>query len=326
MTRMIGNDLRDEFIQTLLDQTRHLDYVRRADKALRKLQSAENRTGVSACNCSAEEASALFVAFRKASRFTVLHFARKFVSWRIERNDGGVSRGMLDFRPDEDLAETRAETVANPYGLQCVLDEVYPPESEKTVSNVYRCFAWCGFSGVPYRDMLELTARNIDFDSGLIRTDADDYPLYAESIQAFRIACESDWFYSNHPNHKNVVRYRVDGDTLLRGITAGVTHESMTRRFVGDFKKARDEGSTKSKIKYETLLKSGVFFRMSETETNRMPADFSKEIEKHIDDRYSENGYGYRLHGEDITEKVADKVENIMYEEYYRWKLAFLPV
>lgn len=323
---MTTNELKEEFLQTLIDKTLSWSYVGRAEKALKKMQRAEKIVGGNVWTYSEDEARALFAEFRKSSQFTALHFTRKFVRWCIENGVDGARHSLLNFRPDDELEKTRLEMVANPIGLQSVLDEAYPPASDNTVSNVYRCLAWCGFAGVPQDDTLILTADNIDFAAGMIRVNGTDYFLYTESIPAFRSVCENTWFYSDHPNHDHVVRNRVDGNLLLRGITANVEYKRLLRRFAEDFDRARERGKTKSRVKYETILKSGMFFRVSESETENTPADFAKEIEKHIDSRYSEKGYGYRLHGEDITEKMAEVVENKTYEEYYRWQLAFLPV
>lgn len=322
---MTGNELKSEFLQVLLDRTRLWTYVRKADKALKKMQRAENIIGGNVYSYSEDEARAMFEVLRKSSRFTVLHFTRKFVSWCIEKGVDGAGRGILDFRPEE-LEEIRKDMVANPIGLQAILDEVYPPESDNTVSNVGRCIAWCGFSGVPYDDALTLTAENIVFPTGLIHVNGNEYILYPESVPTFRSVCENTWFFSDHPNHNHVMRKRVDGDLLLRGITAQVTHRYISERLTVDFEKARSNGKTHSRIKYETLLKSGTFYRVSETETESTPADLGRDIEKRFDDKVKRDGYGYQLHGEDITDKISGVIEDKMYEEYYSWKLAFLPV
>lgn len=322
---MSAVDLKKEFIQYLLDTSLSAEEAARAKRCLMKVRGFEDGVGKDVSELTADETESLFRSLPESSRFTILTYIRKYTSWCIRNGRSASDGAVLLYRPSG-LDETRSDMVANPTGLQSVLDSVYSPESSMTLSVVYRCFAWCAFSGVPIEDTVCLTSESIDFGERLIRHGSHTYRLYAESVPAFKVACGNTWFRSEHPNHGGAKRERRGGSFLLRGFTADLSYQKITERFVFDLKKARLDGRTNSTVRYATIEKSGIFCRINETETDSSPACFTDEILGRIDRRYSKLGHGYMLYGEDVTNTIGiARAEREMYEDYCRWKFAFLP-
>lgn len=119
------------------------------------------------------------------------------------------------------LSKVKRQMISSPLHLQRVLDEVFDKESEETIDVIYRCYYWMAFGGIKEDDTLLVKASDIDFANMEIAYKDTHIPLYREALPAFHKAAELNSFRYKNPNYsRTIIRDRVPGDTLMRGIRA----------------------------------------------------------------------------------------------------------
>lgn len=174
------------------------------------------------------------------------------------------------------LDKVRKQMVTSPLHLQRYLNEVFDPEGDETIDNLYRCYYWMAFSGIREEDTLSITASDVDFMDMSIRYGENCVPLYRESLPAFHNAVELPGFLYKHPNYaKEIRRDRVPGDTIMRGVRATTKTMSIRSMLSHRSAAALQDGKTKQQLSFYRVWMSGLFYRMYERERAGIPVDFS---------------------------------------------------
>lgn len=222
----------------------------------------------------------------------------------INYNDVGVER-------------IRCTMVANPTQLQRYLNTMFEPEQEETIDNVYRCYFWLAFSGIREEDIFLIKKENLDFDNLIINHGYVSIDMYRESVSAFKNATFLNSFLYKHPNYKSPIRRdRVSGDNIMRGIKANMNVISLRQICNRQNKKLIDECKLSIKLGYQRVYKSGIFYRMYESERAGMIVDFANIVADYIEGRE----YADTTTDKKYLQRQLEKEYN---RDYKRWKKAF---
>jgi len=258
------------------------------------------------------------LGIRSRSKWIRMTILREYVRWcQINRvPDAQDSIMHIDLLG---LDKLREQMVSGPLHLQNYFNQVFDPESEETLDNIYRCWLWLGYSGIQEEDTLEIEDKDIDFSNLVIHFRGDEYPLYKEAIPAFRNAVGLTDFRYLHPNYgdKIVRRSRVDGHLLLRGIKATTKILTIRSTLSKHLTECQKKGKTTQKLSFYRVSMSGLFYRMYELERAGIPPDFGGFAVRDMEGKeYSQNS-GVKL------EWLQNRRARDYMEDYQRWKLAF---
>ena len=257
------------------------------------------------------------LGLRAVSKWMGIIIMREYVRWCIANKYPGACDSIMHVDL-LGLDKVRAQMVSSPLHLQKYLNEVFDAEDEETIDNIYRCFFWMGYAGITEEDALQVETSDVNMASMTINHNGQERPIYREALPAFRNAIQLTQFSYKHPNYsKLVIRDRVAGTTLMRGIKASMQlltlRSTLSKRLTEAFK----NGKTQQQLSFYRIWLSGLFYRMYEMERAGIPADFSETAIQEM------SGKTYSLEGRaTLRQKQNRKAKDYM-DDYQRWKLAF---
>lgn len=257
------------------------------------------------------------LGLRAASKWMGIIILREYVRWCIANKYPGACDSIM--RVDLlGLDKVRVQMVSSPLHLQKYLDKVFDAEDEETIDNIYRCFFWMGYAGLSEEDTLHVGTSNVDMANMTINHNGQGHPIYREALPAFRNAIQLTQFYYKHPNYsKLVIRNRVAGTTLMRGIKANTQLITLRPTLSKRLTDAFENGRVQQKLSFHRIWLSGLFYRMYEMERAGIPVDFSATAIQEM------SGKTYSLEGRaTLRQKQNRKAKGYM-DDYQRWKLAF---
>lgn len=257
------------------------------------------------------------VGLRTKSQWMTLIILKEYVKWCIAMKVPGACDGMLQVEA-VGLDKIRHQMVSSPLHLQRYLDELFDPESEETIDNIYRCYFWMAYGGIDEEDTILVKKGDINFEQMTIAYKDTNIPIYREAIPAFRNAVLLTDFLYKHPNYtKTIRRDRVIGDTVMRGIKAETKTFTMRVTISKRNIKAVEDGKTDLQLSFYRIKMSGLFFRTYERERAGIPVDFSEAAMRAM------AGKEYSIKGRIKLEHKQNRIERDYMEDYQRWKLAF---
>ncbi len=283
------------------------------------IEECERKWGADICTRSKgeiEEAlKGIFNLPYVASAIKLKHL-QAYAKWCIENHVDGACDGMLGVQT-LGLDVIRRKMVSGPVHLQKILDQVFPAEELQTVSEIYRCMLWMAFSGLEQAEAEAVKVDDVHLEKMEIVVGENSYPVYRESLVAFRNACTLNEFRYFHPNYTNeagIMRKRAEGDTLFRGYadisqTPGAADMVITKAFTA----ARKKGATDSALGYHSVWKSGMYYRLFEKESAGIPIDFRGIAISHLVEKNGKKPERQRIY------QVRKRLEG----EYTAWKSAF---
>lgn len=259
------------------------------------------------------------VGFRARSKWSKLIMLKDYVKWCIGMGVPNACDGMLNIT-NIGLDKVKRQTIANPLHLQKYLNDICENESEKTTDNIYRCYYWLAYGGVPEKDILNIKCSDVDFPNMVVHYNETIIPVYREAIPAFKNCVELTQFVYNHPNYtKTVWRERVEGNTLVRGIRSLPSLKSIRVELSRRSRAKMDEGKTDLKLSYYRVWISGVFYRAHEREIIGEKLNFNAIAAQQIE------GKEYKMDsGRNTQEAKKRQLARDYMEDYQRWKLAFM--
>lgn len=241
----------------------------------------------------------------------------EYVSWS---KDAGYSVNEDIFELNIDILKTVKESmVSSPMHMSHVLDSVFGSSSEKTSYIQHRCYLWCAFYGVDsLASKYIVEMRNDDFDKEnfTISVAGELYEIGIEAWKDFSILSSIDYFNYYHSNYVTQ-RKRVESDFLFRG--TGVSKSGHIRYATIKANVPYITNKAGSKISYNTIYNSGMFYRMFEMERMGIKPDFTNYCIK------------LYLGGETniVLKKSTPQYGNIsrrrrrLMKDYENWKKAF---
>lgn len=228
------------------------------------------------CQMNEDELSASFNKFcglKTNSVYTMMVALNSYLNWcidNVEYSNKTIPKLHVDV-----VDKMRKMTVVNPMHMQRYLDSVFDREDELSISNVYRCYYWLGYSGCREEDAINIRSCDVDLSNMVIRIGDLEYPIYREGIKAISNCVNLSSFKYLHPNYsKSSFRPRTDGDLILRGIKTGFSLSSFRVAVNMKIKEAMKEGRTDIKLSYQRAVMSGIFYRIYQLEQMGVEPDF----------------------------------------------------
>ena len=242
---------------------------------------------------------------------------KRYIRWCKDNKIDNVSDSIFRIQI-AGLEKIRTKMTSGPKHLQKYLDSIYDNEDEKTTDNIYRCYSWLAFMGIRERDILKIKTSDVDLYNRVVRIDYSEYKIYEESFKVFQYLKKLEWFVYKHPNYsKDIIRYRVGGDLLLRGVR-GERNAAELKGEVFKKRKLAIENGVKidEDLTYLKIFRSGYFYRIYELERAGYPISFTELVEIEMDGKdYSGGEKGFR--------SIALSRIRHAQEDYELWKLAF---
>ncbi len=314
---MYNEEMKSRFIR---EYTGSLNTANVATTIFNAMEEYEKSWNADLCTRSSEELQPVITeitGLRSRSKWMALTILKEYVKWCITMKVPGACDGMLQIKT-VGLDKVKHQMVSSPLHLQKFLDDVFDPESEETLDNIYRCYFWMAYGGIDEEDTILIQNEQVDFGQMVIYYKTTNIPIYREALPALRNAVSLNSFLYKHPNYsKPVRRDRVPGNTLMRGIRATTKTFTMRTTLSKRNIKAIEDGLTDLQLSFYRVRMSGLFYRVYEMERAGIPTSFSEAALRVMD------GKTYTLHGREKLEHRQNKIERSYLEDYQRWKLAF---
>ena len=319
--------------RTMYNEGQKIAYIRQATQSINTAEFCEllfkafapfeEAWGADLCTRTAEELQPVVEKLcgpRSTSEYRRLVVLRSYVNWCIANKIPGAIDGVSELNA-LGLKKIRETSVKSPAHLQRCLNQVFDPEDEHTVDNTYRCYYWLAYGGMPEEEILSVISSEVDFQNLEVRHAGFTIPIYREALRAFRNCAELDHFVYQNPgyvNKKDIIRFRAEGDVLLRGIRAVPAIMSMRTELSRRTKKVFDAGKTNVRLSYNRVRLSGFFYRQLENEEQGLPLEFESVAALY------NNGEEYNLERTNKTQAGKRReIARDLQRDYERWKAAY---
>lgn len=316
---MFNNELKERFLR----ESNQLESKQRVYRSIFESTSKfEEEWGADLCTLSKDEAQTVvnnIAGIRNRSTIVITSMLRKYVTWCVENNIPNATRSMFGIN-NCSVDRIKTQMVASPMHLQRYLDAVCEPEDSKTISNVYRCYYWLAYAGVPARVALQLRTSHIDLLHRIVKYNDSEYPIYEQAVPAFENCINLYAFVRNNPLYNSDTESwaeRGAGDNLLRGSNPVTQLSTIQISLSRLSKKAIESGRTEIKLSYNRVMLSGIFFREYERERAGFPVNFKSLAVDSLKEKNLKNGK------DEITSRQISTLASNYRTDYRRWKEAF---
>ena len=175
-----------------------------------------------------------------------------------------------------EVDELWATTFASPEHFEDALNQTFCPVDANNADICLRCFLWAAYMEIDDHDIISLTNDAVDFKRRDITVSGHKYPMYKQSIPAFKKACTLKEFEVVSPKNSHTIT-RVDNNLLLRG---KMTAHSNSGRELNSIRTeiARVNQWKSQSFSYNSVRYSGMFFRVYQKELAGKPIDAAKDF------------------------------------------------
>lgn len=313
---MYNEELKKKFVR---DYTTKISSARNCEYTFNSTEKYELKFSKDVCQMNEEEISETIhgiTGIRSSVSSVRVTILRAYSKWCVSNGVPGANELVFKVSID-DADKIREKMVVSPLGLNVFLNAVYEKEEEKTTDNAHRCFLWMAFAGMDVYDTISVKTTDINFNTLSIDYNGCEYPIYRESIAAFKNCVELTSFVYKNQNYTNdITRARVSGNQLLRGVRGTPALDYFRAELGKRNKEAIKLGVTKQKISFGRAWLSGVFYREYEKEIAGFNVDFLDLVNKVTDGKeYAV----YRQTQEGRRKIIADSY----LRDYEKWKVAF---
>lgn len=189
-----------------------------------------------------------------------------YVEWCIKNNIEGVNKDALNLQIPKSKGNIENILLHNPDDLSEYLNKVFDKVEDETADIIYRCYCWMAYMGFQELEALETRRGDVDFGRSQIIYEHMVYPMYPQSIEAFKKCATLTQF--KVPRYRYVYNAdRAKGNRLLRGISEGAnTPNRMQHELARKTTKALNAGLISSRLSYYQIWLSGHFYRAFEFE------------------------------------------------------------
>lgn len=319
---MYNEELKNDFLE-YFKQKRPEEAVEFCISTFQSCEPFEQDWDADLCTKTADQLGPMIeelVGLRVKSKWKRIILLKEYVNWCIAIGYPGVCDGMLKIE-SVGLKKVRTQMVSGPLHLQRYLDEIFEPENEETVDNIYRCCFWLSYMGVDEEDIVAIKCSDVNLEKRTLNYKGQELELYSISVPAFRNAAKLTEFRFKHPNYadKFVMRERAAGDVLIRGIRNAPSTMAIRSELSRRSQKAIEDGNTQSRISLQRARLSGMFYKKYELERAGCPVSFEDVTEKFIGEKV------YKLDkGRNTQEAKKRQIMNDYLQDYQRWKAAFI--
>lgn len=276
-------------------------------------QKYEEDRGSDLCTFSAKEIQSILDGFsfgmRARSNDNNIITIRSYIKWCLSRKIDGASSDGLNIT-NSNIEKIRRHTVKNPLHLKKFLDDVFT-EQDGTIFDPIKGFFWVAFGGCKEEDTMYLTKNDVDLRNGIINGKSWQSIIYKEGYETIRQCVEATeflYFNSQYINKGDILRPRVPGDCIFRGVRGAGTpsldvfRSNISRRV----KEALAEGKTDLNLSYYRVMMSGVFYRMRELEVAEVLTDSHFEALANMHLRKKQESHGNVYYDRHIDQKRDD--------------------
>lgn len=316
---MYNYEQKESFIR---DYTNNLVTASGCVNLFNRVEKYEERWGDDVCTRSVSELQPMvddIIGLRTTARCARLIVLREYARWCISNGIPGASDSIFRVNTAA-VSKVKAQTVFNPAELQKHLDILFLPEDKESVDCIYRCYMWLAYCGIEEDDAFKIACENVDFDNMVINYQGKRFPIYKESVAAFKNAVNLKQFAYIHPLYFNVVmKDRASGNNLLR-TTANNCNPQSFKTEISRTEKA-NEKLTGKRLSYSRVKLSGLFYRAYIQELLGDTIDFLAVAEEQM------SGKEYKLDsGRNTRDAKKRQIARDYLDNYRRWKLAFVKI
>jgi integrase len=224
--------------------------------------------------------------------FGVSHLSRRarfssiktYLKWCAD-NGIGAGIGVLDKVSTDDIKAYKERYVSSAKHLQAILDEIFKPEEDLSIDNVYRAYFWLAFCGIPQGEIMNVKKSDIKFDTSEIAYQGCYFYMNQYAIKSISNCAKLTEFRRYNSIYKNgfTMCEREHSDALLCGVSArgykGLTYDTISDIVRKRIKKVFANVDTVPKIDVSHMYKSGLFVRAYAAEKeNGVEPDFKDVI------------------------------------------------
>ena len=246
---------------------------------------------------------------RYSGRKTRIWLLKTYIEWCANNGFPDATTDAINSITHQNIDKIRERTVKSPFHLQSYLNSIFLPEASETTDNVFRCYLWLAYAGIPEDNALDVSASDVDFGRMVIRYNGEEFPIYREAVAALQNCVKLGSFAYIHPNYNNVIfQPRKDGNKILR-LTAAysettgsvTTPHQYRQRLAQAYTKAIKLGKTDIKLTYKSALDSGMFYRVHELESIGATINFTMMFD---------DGFSNKQRAKDLANRFKKDYEN----------------
>lgn len=316
---MYNEDLKRRFFQEKINSQPWK--ITKSEAVFSAFEPYEEEWKSDLCTKNSEELQPILdktIGFRSQGVNATVLVLKEYINWCISEGVPNANPKALNLSC-KGVEQMREKTVASPLHLQQYLDAICEPEDKKATDNTYRCYYWLAYGGMDEEDILRVKTSDVDFRNMIVK-----YPqkntvitIYPEALEAFHNCVELSSFNYIHSNYtKEVFKPRVDGDLLIRGVSAQPALATLRVEMSRRAKVNRDK--TPLKLSCYRVKLSGLFYRMYEREVIGVLPNFESIVE----DSYKNEHPQDKAETKALNKKKSMAIKGYR-DDYDRWKLAW---
>ena len=257
------------------------------------------------------------IGLRVTTKWSKVATIREYIKWCGRKGIPNVSDAIKHINI-LGIDKIKGSMVSSPMDLHKCLNNTFDNEEEQTAQSVFHAYFWMAFMGVPIDYTVCIEKEHIDFESMILRYNGDEWPMYRESLRAFKnVVLLTKFKFDNGYYKEPIYRNRVPGTTILRGVRSTPPLKFLRSNASAIFTKSIESGRTHKRLSYERVKRSGIFYRMHEAEICGEPVDFFELANAAMADKE------YALDKGRTKKNLIEREARAMMEEYQSWKLAF---
>lgn len=198
-------------------------------------------------------------------------------------------------------------------------DVLGEPSEDDFYHMLMHAYMWLAFSGLRSEDAVCVSKRDFDFDNLRITYNNIAYPIYSESARIFRFLAEAESFRYFNKNYKSnvIIRKRVEGNSILRGVRANYNTATLSTAFASETREYQKRNPDGARLMYSTARMSGIFYREHILEMMTGMVNFDRMADEEI----AREGYIAPSPAAYGAKKTSIKTS--MKKEYEAWTFAF---
>lgn len=266
------------------------------------------------CQMNLEELTGVFKLVsgnKTVSRVTAQTALRTYCRWCISQGVEGAN-DLTDQLDMKDLEPYRKQMLANPQHMLKFLNERFDDTSEGTIHIIYRAYLWMAYFGMFDDQAIDVKMSEVSLSRLIIKTGGEEFEICREAIPDFKWLVKKESFNYKHPLYNSViVRQRVPGDRLLRGVRGQTTNKSIKAHISKRLTASPDDNNPPT---ISSIRLSGLYYRMMQREQIGIAPNFRPIVRRII---MHKNGGAEPAHPNIVAQARH------MNRDYELWKEAF---